>query len=76
MQGLTDKWSVIMELQVLDMTCGHCSGVITRAAHGVDPQAKIDIEVASRTVRIESELPASDFISAIREAGYSASVQA
>jgi len=75
MQALTDKWNVVMELLVLDMTCGHCSGVIARAAHDVDPQAKIEIEVATRTVRIESALPASDFISAIREAGYSASVR-
>ncbi|MEX3634596.1 heavy-metal-associated domain-containing protein [Paraburkholderia sp. BR14320] len=65
-----------MELQVPNMTCGHCSGVITRAVKDVDAQAKVDVDIAARTVHIESTRPANDFVSAIREAGYSASVRA
>ncbi|MBS2132137.1 heavy-metal-associated domain-containing protein (plasmid) [Burkholderia thailandensis] len=65
-----------MELQVPDMTCGHCSGVIERAVKDVDTRAIVDIDIATRTVRIESTRPANDFVSAIREAGYSASVRA
>jgi copper chaperone len=65
-----------MELQVPDMTCGHCSGVIGRAVQDVDARAKVDIDIATRIVHIESTRPANDFVSAIREAGYSASVRA
>ncbi|RZF25002.1 copper chaperone [Paraburkholderia sp. UYCP14C] len=65
-----------MELQVPNMTCGHCSGVIARAVKDVDAQPRVDIDIAARTVQIESTRPANDFVSAIREAGYSASVRA
>ncbi|CAB3724294.1 hypothetical protein LMG22037_05037 [Paraburkholderia phenoliruptrix] len=65
-----------MELQVQDMTCGHCSGAVTKAVKGVDAQAKVDIDLTIRTVRIESTHPAGDFVSAIREAGYSPAVRA
>jgi copper chaperone len=59
-----------MELEVKDMTCGHCAGVIMKAVKDIDAQAKVDIDVATRTVRIESAHVAADFLSAIEEAGY------
>lgn len=65
-----------MKLQVHDMTCGHCSGVITAAVKGVDAQAKVDIDIASRAVRIESTHPANEFVAAIQQAGYSPAVSA
>lgn len=65
-----------MELEVKDMTCGHCAGVITKAVKEVDAQAKVDIEVATRTVRIESARGANDFLSAIEEAGYTPALRA
>jgi copper chaperone len=65
-----------MELEVKDMTCGHCAGVITKAVKDVDAQAKVDIDVATKTVRIESAHGADNFLSAIQEAGYSPAVRA
>jgi copper chaperone len=65
-----------MELEVKDMTCGHCAGVITKAVRDVDAQAKVDIDVAARTVRIESAYGTADLLSVIQEAGYTASVRA
>jgi copper chaperone len=65
-----------MELEVNDMTCGHCASVITKAVKDVDAQAKVEIDIAARTVRIESTREASEFISVIRNEGYSPSVRA
>ena len=65
-----------MELEVKDMTCGHCAGVITKAVRYVDAQAKVDIDVATRTVRIESAHGTADFLSAIQAAGYTPAVRA
>jgi copper chaperone len=59
-----------MELEVNDMTCGHCAGVITKAVKGVDARANVDIDVAAKTVRIESALDAEGFLTAIRDSGY------
>jgi copper chaperone len=65
-----------MELEVKDMTCGHCAGVVTKAVKDVDERAKVDIDVAARIVRIESAHAAGDFLSAIHEAGYTPTVRA
>lgn len=60
-----------MKLHVQDMTCGHCSGVLTKAVRDVDAQAKVAIDLTTRTVSIESSHPASEFVFAIEAAGYS-----
>lgn len=65
-----------MELEVKDMTCGHCAGAITKAVKEVDTQATVDIDIETKTVRIESTRGVNDFLSAIEEAGYSPTVRA
>ncbi len=57
--------------QVSDMTCGHCAATIEKAAKSVDGDAVIRVDLASRTVEIESAEPAGRFAEAIGEAGYS-----
>lgn len=64
-----------MELEVKDMTCGHCAGAITKAVKEVDAQANVDINVVDRTVLIESAHDAADFLSAIEDAGYTPTVR-
>ncbi len=64
-----------MELEVKDMTCGHCAGVITKAVKDVDAQANVSIDVANRTVRIQSTHGAADFLSAIEDVGYTPTVR-
>jgi copper chaperone len=64
-----------MELEVKDMTCGHCAGAITKAVKDVDAQASVDIDIAAKTVRIDSSRSINDFLSAIEEAGYSPTVR-
>jgi copper chaperone len=64
-----------MELVVKDMTCGHCAGAITKAVKDVDAQASVDIDIAAKTVRIDSSRSVNDFLSAIEEAGYSPTVR-
>jgi len=59
-----------MELEVNDMTCGHCAGVITKAVKAIDAQAQLDIDLAKHTVRIESTHRTADFVAAIEDAGY------
>ena len=56
---------------VSDMTCGHCVSTITRAIQDVDSSAKVKIDLGKRVVGIGSDRPASEFLAAIRAAGYS-----
>ena len=42
------------QLQVENMSCGHCVGSVTKAVQGVDPQAQVQIDLASKRVTVES----------------------
>ncbi|MGV8864792.1 MAG: heavy-metal-associated domain-containing protein [Pseudomonas sp.] len=58
--------------EVKDMTCGHCVNVITKAVLVLDPIAKVQIDLQSHRVQIESaSVEASELSHAIMEAGYS-----
>lgn len=54
------------------MSCGHCVSTITKALKETDKQAKVEIDLGKRLVRIEaSTADASELSDAIRDAGYS-----
>jgi copper chaperone len=46
-----------MEFEVKDMSCDGCANSISHAVTGADPVAKLDIDVATKVVRIESAPP-------------------
>lgn len=57
--------------EVADMTCGHCVGTITRAVQALDDSARLQIDLPSHRVEIESaRASAAQFQQAIEEAGY------
>ncbi|MES2740437.1 MAG: heavy-metal-associated domain-containing protein [Pseudomonadota bacterium] len=58
------------ELQVDNMSCGHCVDAVTRAVQGLDPAAKVRIDLAAKTVSIDSHLPPARLSAAIVAAGY------
>ena len=60
----------MIELNVKDMTCGHCASVIAGAVKSVDAGSTCEMDLRAKTVRITSAQPAQDFIEAIRDAGY------
>lgn len=57
--------------EVKDMTCGHCSSTITKAVKALDPDARVQINIASHRVQIESDaVQAGQWSDVIRQAGY------
>ncbi|MGF7000553.1 heavy-metal-associated domain-containing protein [Paraburkholderia sp. GAS32] len=65
-----------MEFEVKDMSCGGCANSITRAVANVDPTAKLDIDVTSKIVKIDSALPVQRLVAAIEDAGFHPTVRA
>jgi len=63
----------MLTFKVEDMTCGHCVGVITKAIKAEDESAKVEIDLLTKTVKIESRESAENFVSVITEAGYTVS---
>ena len=60
----------MIEIQVGDMTCGHCVGRVTQAVKEVDPAAQVQVDLQSKRVSIASAAASAQFEQAIREAGY------
>jgi copper chaperone len=45
------------QLQVENMSCGHCVGAVTKAVQAVDAAAKVEIDLATKSVKIDSATP-------------------
>ena len=60
----------MIELIVNDMTCGGCVASITRVVKGLDANATVNADVASKRVKIESVINNESVIAAISDAGY------
>ena len=60
----------MIELTINDMTCGGCVASITRVVKGLDPDAIVDADVASKHVRIDSVIDTDAVVAAIAHAGY------
>lgn len=58
------------ELQVEGMTCGGCVNSVTRSVRAVDSNAKVDVDLKAKTVRIDTSVPLEKVSSAIVDAGY------
>lgn len=59
-----------MEFYIDNMACGGCAKSVTKAIQSVDPAAKVDIDVAARRVRVESDRAADVFVGTLVEVGY------
>lgn len=60
----------MQEFTIADMSCSHCVGVITRSVQQLDPQAKVQTDLTTKRVRIESEQPREALVRVLDEAGY------
>ena len=60
----------MIEFNVPAMSCGHCAGVITKTLKLVDPQAQVDIDLAGKKVKVETEVDRQALATALVDAGY------
>lgn len=62
----------MIAFQVSDMTSHRCAGAVTKAVKAVDPNALVQVDLATFTVEIvESRATARELSDAISRAGYS-----
>lgn len=60
----------MIELKLPDMTCGHCVRTVTKTVQAVDAQARLEVDLPTHTVRIESTREREVFAKALAEEGY------
>ncbi len=58
------------ELQVKGMSCQHCVKGVTRAIQEQDPQAEVQVDLASGRVQARTTLPHEALVQAITDEGY------
>lgn len=61
-----------MKFDVPKMSCGHCVGAITSELEAADEDAKVNADLETRSIEIETNLDPNDVIKAISRAGYEA----
>jgi copper chaperone len=59
----------MLSLKVSGMTCGGCINAVTRAVQSQDPGAKIQVDLASQIVSLDTSLSKADASRLITEAG-------
>lgn len=52
------------------MSCGHCVRAITDAVQQLDPAARVDTDLASHRVQVETTAPRDAVVASLTEAGY------
>jgi copper chaperone len=60
----------MQEFKVQGMTCNHCVRAVTDAVRRVDAAAKVDVDLTSGSVSVESGVSRDLLADAIREEGY------
>ena len=62
----------MIELQVNDMTCGHCVSTVTKAVKELDAAADVKVDLDAKRVSVSGPVSQDDVIAALGEAGYEA----
>ena len=60
----------MIEFQVNAMSCNHCVGFVTDTIKALDPQARVDVDLDSKKVKVESNQDRARIAQALAEAGY------
>ena len=62
----------VESFNVVGMTCGHCVAAVTSEVSKIDGVTKVDVDLASGAVTVESDRPVDPtaFAAAVDEAGY------
>ena len=61
----------MIEMRIERMTCGGCAATVKAAVLEVAPAARLEIEIASGTLRLEGAADEARIRAAIEGAGYS-----
>ena len=64
------------ELTVEGMSCGHCVGRVTKTVQGIDVAARVEIDLSTGKVKIDSSADLDRIAAAIDDAGYPVTARA
>jgi copper chaperone len=59
-----------IEFTISALSCGHCARAVTEAVHEVDPQAQVQVDLASKRVEVQTGAERAKLVEALTLAGY------
>lgn len=62
----------MIELTLPDMTCGHCVRTVIEVAQRLDPQARVETDLATHRARFDTQADPQALRQALEEEGYPA----
>lgn len=62
----------MIEFNLPDMSCSHCAGRVTAALRAADPACTVSIDLAARTVSVQSDADREELARVLADAGYPA----
>ena len=62
----------MIELTIDAMTCGHCEKIVKQTVQKLDPQARVEVDLSTKKVRIDGARDARSIREALAEEGYPA----
>jgi copper chaperone len=60
----------MIELTLPTMTCGHCVGTVQRTLQQLDPQARVEIDLPTHRVKVETSQSEAQVRQALDDEGY------
>jgi copper chaperone len=60
----------MIQLNIPQMSCGHCVKAVTEAVKEVDPQAKVDVDLVTKKVTVQTQADRQKIVDSLAEAGY------
>lgn len=66
----TQGENTMLTLSIPTMRCGGCSGSVTKAVRGIDPQAQIQFDMPNKTATIETSADRELLTKTLEAAGY------
>lgn len=61
---------LMQEFFIGSMSCGGCASRITQTLHKLDAGATVEVDLPSKTVRVDSNQESANIEAALKEAGY------
>ena len=60
----------MLEFAIASLSCGHCARAVTEAVHEVDPDARVEVDLSGKQVKVATAAPRERVVAALVEAGY------
>jgi copper chaperone len=60
----------MLEFDIAALSCGHCARAVTEAVQELDPAAQVQVDLATKHVRVDTQADRERVVAALAEAGY------